>query len=201
MFDYPITFLIVFIENIIPAFMPPTWLILGVIYNLNPILDPLLLAFFGAIASTCGRFILAKLSIKFKYHFIDKKRAKKMKELGKLAKKNPVKAFLLVLLLSSVIPFPSNALFIIVGFSEAIILPIFLGFFIGRFLQYYIMIISTNFILTSIAGIFSFSAINIILFDIAALIILVIFTMIDWVEFLHTRKIKFIPFRFRRKKK
>ncbi|MFH0836530.1 MAG: hypothetical protein V1870_00205 [Candidatus Aenigmatarchaeota archaeon] len=200
MIDYPLTFLLVLVTNIIPLFMPPTWLLLGVIYNITPGLDILMLAFLGAIASTFGRYILAKLSVSFKHRFIDIKRQKKMKEIGKLAKKNPGKAFLLTLFLSAVTPMPSNAFFIIVGFSDAVILPIFIGFFIGRFIQYFIMIISTSFILTSIAAIFSLSLINIIILDTIAMIVIIIFTMIDWIEFMHTKKIKFMSFNSRKKK-
>lgn len=201
MIDYPLTFIIIFLENIAPAFTPPTWMILGFIYNINQNLNPLLLALIGAIASTLGRFVLAHLSFKLKDKFMDKKRAKKMKALGELAKKNPIKAFFIMFGLSLGAPIPSNAIFIIIGFSEASTIPIYLGFFLGRFIQYYLLIITTNLVLTSVADIFQLSLTNIILFDIATLGIVILFSMVDWAEFIHTRKLKFIPFKFLKKKK
>ncbi len=201
MIDYFSAFIIIFLENIAPAFTPPTWMILGFIYNLNKMLDPLILAFIGALASTMGRFVLANLSKKFKDRFIEKKRAKKMMKIGKLAKENPVKAFFLMILLSSFAPFPSNALFIIIGFSEAATMfSLYAGFFIGRFIQYFVMILTTNLVLTSLSDIFALSIQTIIIFDIVTIGIVVLFSMIDWVEFLHTRKIKFSPLKFNKNK-
>ena len=201
MIDYPLTFIIIFLENIAPAFMPPTWMILGFIYNLNQQLNPFLLAFIGAAASTLGRFVLAHLTSKVKNRFMDKKRAKKMKALGNLAKKHPIKAFLIMFGLSAGAPIPSNAVFIIIGFSEASTLPIYLGFFLGRFVQYTALILTTNYVLNSVADIFQLSWTNIILFDIATIVIVIIFSMIDWAEFIHTKKIKFIPINFGKSKK
>ena len=197
MIDYLATFIIIFLENIAPAFTPPTWMILGFIYNLNKMLDPLILAFIGAVASTMGRFVLANISTRFKNRFVEKKRAKKMLEIGKIAKENPVKAFLVMVGLSSFAPFPSNALFIIIGFSEASTIPVFAGFFVGRFIQYFVMILTTNLVLTSIADIFALSWQTIVLLDAVTLVFVILFSMIDWVEFFHTRKLKLSPIRFR----
>ncbi|MBI4895287.1 MAG: hypothetical protein HY831_02215 [Candidatus Aenigmarchaeota archaeon] len=201
MIDYPLTFIIIFLENIAPAFMPPTWMILGFIYNLNQNLNPFLLAFIGAIASTLGRFVLVHITGKLKNRFMDKKRAKKMKALGEMAKKNPIKAFLVMFGLSLGAPIPSNAVFIIVGMSEASSIPIYLGFFLGRLIQYTVLILTTNYVLNSVSEIFQLSLTNIILFDIATLGIVILFSMIDWAEFIHTRKLKFMPFKFGKSKK
>jgi hypothetical protein len=106
-----------------------------------------------------------------------------------------------VLGLSAITPLPSGALFIVVGFSEAVYWSVFLGFMIGRFIQYYVMIISFNFVFTSIAGVLGFNLLNTIILDIIAIILIIIFMMIDWVEFIHSRKIRFIKFRLLAKKK
>lgn len=188
--------LLVLVMNIIPFLMPPTWIILATIYNLNSNFNPVLLAFFGAAASTCGRFILAKMGFYFKNRFLDKRRIKEMKTIGQLAKQNPFKAFILVFLFIVFTPFPSNAFFIIVGFSEAFSAFVFLGFFAARLVQYYFSIISVHFIVSSINSIFKFSISQIIVTDIIATIILVIFSLIDWKELIINKKFKLIPFKF-----
>src|ERR1700704_832227 len=48
--------------NVIPAFAPPTWMVLAFVGFEFPETNPLLLALVAAVAATLGRLTLAKLS-------------------------------------------------------------------------------------------------------------------------------------------
>ncbi|MEK6887751.1 MAG: hypothetical protein AABX14_02280, partial [Candidatus Aenigmatarchaeota archaeon] len=74
MIEYILAFFAVIIINVVPFFMPPTWLVLGFFYT-NFTFDVALLAFVGAVASTCGRFILSHLGTYFR-RFSGKERKK-----------------------------------------------------------------------------------------------------------------------------
>src|SRR5215467_9885731 len=54
-------FLIIFALNVVPAFAPPTWTVLSFI-SIRFDINFLALALIGAVAATCGRLVLAKLS-------------------------------------------------------------------------------------------------------------------------------------------
>lgn len=59
-FGYLGIFLLMFVINVVPAFMPPTWLFLSTLYFLFPqYFHPVLLVFTGAFASSFGRFVLS----------------------------------------------------------------------------------------------------------------------------------------------
>src|SRR6516165_8333184 len=57
-----VVFIVVFVLNVLPAFAPPTWTTMSFIGLAIPNIDVLLLAAVAAIAATCGRIVLAKLS-------------------------------------------------------------------------------------------------------------------------------------------
>ncbi len=70
----PIFLAAVFVVNVVPAFMPPTWVLL-VYYSLFYCIDPLYLAILAAIASMLGRIALAKWSGPLTYRFFHKSMA------------------------------------------------------------------------------------------------------------------------------
>src|SRR5438094_9818077 len=57
-----VLFIVVFVLNVLPAFAPPTWTTMSFIGLAIPNIDVLLLASVAAVAATCGRIVLAKLS-------------------------------------------------------------------------------------------------------------------------------------------
>jgi membrane protein DedA with SNARE-associated domain len=67
-FGYLGIFLLVFILNITPLFMPPTWIVLSTINFLSPQnFNPFLLALVGAFASTLGRVVLSRIGLASRY--------------------------------------------------------------------------------------------------------------------------------------
>src|SRR5690348_5209156 len=55
-------FIVVFVLSVLPAFAPPTWTTMSFVGLAIPNIDVLLLASVAAVAATCGRIVLAKLS-------------------------------------------------------------------------------------------------------------------------------------------
>jgi len=57
-----LTFILVFAFNLMPAFAPPTWMVLAYIAAVHHPASRLMLAAVGAVAATCGRMVLARCS-------------------------------------------------------------------------------------------------------------------------------------------
>lgn len=129
--------LVAFLVNVIPAFVPPTWLVLSMYKIHNPALDSLWLAVFGVIGSVAGRFILylcSKVLLKYLPHqFVDNATS-----LGGILsrKKRGLFSGSFIYALS---PLPSNFLFITAGISATEILPITAGFALGRLISYTVL--------------------------------------------------------------
>ena len=197
MFDYLIVFLTVVVLNIVPLFMPPTWIVLAFFYN-NFAFDVLALAVTGAVASTIGRFVLSHFGTYFR-RFTNKERKKDMDIVGKIAKQNPVKSFF-VTFLFSLSPFPSNVYFLTVGLTKARTIPVFLGFFIGRLISYYILIRAAQVFFNRLEDIFASKFLQVFVIDVIALVFMLLFLMVDWSLLLKKRKLKFVPLKLPHRK-
>ena len=131
--------IVVFLINLIPAFMPPTWMTLSFFYITNP-QNIFLLVFIGVTASTAGRYCLAKGAGKFFQRFGTKKKKKQMKSLQKRLHGKPLHVFIFTLLFS-LSPLPSNALFIAVGATKTKLKLVVAGFFVGRTISYLFLVL------------------------------------------------------------
>ncbi len=143
-----IEWLIIFALNVIPAFAPPTWIVLSYFYIAEP-QNILLLVLIGVTASTCGRFILAKASGKIFDISAGKEKKEEMKFLREKLHKGKWKKFLFSFFFS-LGPLPSNALFIAVGATKIKLREILIGFFAGRTLGYLFLIFTTEKVFTSL---------------------------------------------------
>lgn len=126
--------LVSFILNIIPAFAPPTWIILTLYKILHPDFNIFLLAFLGMIGSVAGRFVMYYYS-KFFRKYLPKRDRNHLDYLRKLGKGRNFELFLLTFLYS-LSPLPSNFLFITSGITSLEIRPLVFGFGLGRFTSY-----------------------------------------------------------------
>ena len=192
-----IVFLTAVVINVVPLFMPPTWLILAFFYK-NFVIDALVLAVVGAIGSTTGRIMLSYLGTYFR-RFASKERNKDMDIVGKMAKKNPIKSFF-VTFLFSLSPFPSNVYFLTVGLAKARIIPIFAGFFAGRVISYYLLIQAAQALFSKIEDIFSSKLTQVLVIDLVGIAFMFLFIMVDWPLLLKKRKLRFIPLKLPWKK-
>ena len=173
--EYIKVFVLTFIVNIIPAFMPPTWVVLSLYKIHNEAINTVLLALFGALGSTTGRFIMYKYSELFR-RFMSKGRLSNLDDLNKVLSKDKKNLFIWTFIFS-LSPIPSNFLFISGGIVKIDPKPLLLGFFSGRFVSYAVMILLSFSIFNQVELIYDNAK---LLFDIIGIIGALLIIFIDW---------------------
>jgi membrane protein YqaA with SNARE-associated domain len=134
LFSYVAVTLIAFLVNVIPAFAPPTWIVLSLYKINNPQLNSLVLAFCGVIGSIAGRFVMYLYS-RVLGKYIPQKQADNLNYFRRFIGEKKLGLFLGTFIYS-LGPFPSNFLFIASGISGIEILPVLAGFALGRIISY-----------------------------------------------------------------
>jgi membrane protein YqaA with SNARE-associated domain len=139
-----------FVVNIIPAFAPPTWIVLCMIKINRPDLDSLWLAFFGVVGSVAGRLVMYRYSAVLGHH-LPQKQAENVAYFRKLVEGRKLGPFVGTFIYS-LGPFPSNFLFIGSGISGVKLLPVIAGFGLGRFISYALCVYGSSLAYTYAAG-------------------------------------------------
>jgi hypothetical protein len=151
-FGYLGVFLLVFGLNVVPFFMPPTWIVLSTLFFLFPQqFNPLLLALVGAFASTFGRVVLCRIGVASR-RLIGENRKKSMDRVGQALRSKRYGGFVLTFLYA-LSPLPSNAYFITMGTMRCFFFSIFLGFWLGRLISYAVTINVAGVAFSSLAGV------------------------------------------------
>lgn len=190
--------LVIFIINIIPAFMPPTWLLLsfiGFYFHLNNY-ALILLSILAAVASTSGRTILALFSEKIiRNKFLSEASRKNIDILRQNIEKRKIltSGFFLFFAFS---PFPSGQLFLAYGLTDLKLRIATIPFFIGRLASYVFWAISAS----EISRRVDFTALKsgayfstyFILAQIFAIYLIYLFVKIDWKILFEDHKIRFV---------
>jgi membrane protein DedA with SNARE-associated domain len=189
-FSYFGVFLILIGANTAPILMPPTWIILSSFYVFDPSLDPILLSIVGATGATIGRFILKKISGLFR-KFVGPEQKSNLDIIGDFLNRKKY-GYVLASFLFAATPLPSNMLFIAYGLMKAKSFGLYVGFWFGRALSYYVMISISNIVLTPFLQIFEEQYLGILLIDTMGIVSVIFFTSIDWALFITQRKIKFV---------
>jgi membrane protein DedA with SNARE-associated domain len=189
-FSYFGVFLILIGANAVPILMPPTWIILSSFYVFDPSLDPILLSIVGATGATIGRFVLKKISGLFR-KFIGPEQKSNLDIIGDFLNRKKY-GYVLASFLFAATPLPSNMLFIAYGLMKAKSFGLYVGFWFGRALSYYVMISISNVVLTPFLQIFEERYLGILLIDTMGIVSVIFFTSIDWALFITQRKIKFV---------
>jgi len=168
--------IIAFIVNVIPAFAPPTWIVLG-LYKINyPELNYIALAFSGVVGSVSGRFVLYLYS-KYFGKILPKNRLDNISYMGNFINNKKMGLFFSTFIYS-VNPLPSNFLFISSGISGVRILPIISGFAVGRGISYLSLMYASHKILFMF-GFFAMGNIR-LLADLIGISASISFIFIDW---------------------
>jgi uncharacterized membrane protein YdjX (TVP38/TMEM64 family) len=128
-----ILFLIVLGINLLPAFGPPTWLII-VFYGLNSDLPIALIIIVSAIASTSGRVLLAH-GFRFLGGYLPEKQKRNLAVAGQ-ALESRQRNILIGLALFILSPLPSAQLFAAAGLAGIRLLNFTVAFFAGRLISY-----------------------------------------------------------------
>ena len=128
--------------NTAPLLMPPTWIVLSSFYALDPMLDPLSLALVGATGATIGRFFLKYLS-KFFRGLVGKEQKSNLDAIGEFLNRKRF-GYIITSFLFAATPLPSNMLFVAYGMMRAKSIGLYVGFWVGRVLSYYICLLYTS---------------------------------------------------------
>jgi len=183
-------FLLLIGVNAAPILMPPSWIILASFYALDPQLDPIILAIVGATGATIGRFILKQISGFFR-KFVGKEQKSNLDVIGNYLNRKrfgyPIASFLF-----AATPLPSNMLFVAYGLMRAKSIGLYIGFWFGRLISYYIMISISEIILTPFLDLFENRIMGILIADGIGIGVVILFMSINWTLLLTERKFKLV---------
>lgn len=189
-YTYPFVFFIIFVLSIIPILTPPTWIVIVSAYSLNDQLNPILLSMIGASAAIAGRLILLQLSTVGR-KAINDHRKNSLDKFRKYLEKTRY-GYLIGTLLFAILPLPSNMLFISYGLMKAKSIGIVVGFWLGRFVSYIIMINLSQYFLKSFKEIINSDMLSLIFIDILGILMTLLMLLIDWNILLSNHKLVFI---------
>ena len=189
-YSYLGIFFLLIAVNAAPILMPPTWIILSSFFALDASLDPFLLALVGATGATIGRFFLKRLSGLFR-RFVGKEQESNLDAIGNFLNKKKF-GYTLTSFLFAATPLPSNMLFVAYGMMRAKSIGLYIGFWCGRLVSYYIMITISEAVLAPLLQLFEDRIIGIIVADIIGIGAVIFFTCINWQVLLFQRKLRFV---------
>ena len=189
-FSYVGIFILLIGINASPLLMPPTWIILATFFALDTNLDPFLLAIVGATGATIGRFILKQLSSLFR-KFVGKEQITNLDAIGNYLNRKKF-GYALSSFIFAATPLPSNMLFVAYGMMRAKSISLYVGFWLGRVLSYYIMIHVSKVVLTPFLELFEDRYVGILLADGIGIAVVIFFTSINWNLLLTERKLKLV---------
>ncbi len=189
-YSYLGIFFLLIAVNAAPILMPPTWIILSSFFALDASLDPFLLAIVGATGATIGRFFLKYISGFFR-RFVGKEQESNLDAIGNFLNKKKF-GYTLTSFLFAATPLPSNMLFVAYGMMRAKSIGLYIGFWCGRLLSYYIMITISEAVLAPLLQLFEDRIIGIIVADIIGIGAVIFFTCINWQVLLFQRKLRFV---------
>ncbi len=151
MLTYLAVFGIVFGINVLPAFGPPTWLVL-VVLHVSWGCNVVALVVVGATSACCGRYVLARSAQHLK-PYLPKRYLRGVERAGKtlLARRGQAMAVIGLFLIS---PLPSAQLFIAAGLFNLPLLPVTLAFGLGRLVTYSLYLAVAGVAITSLSGAF-----------------------------------------------
>jgi membrane protein YqaA with SNARE-associated domain len=181
-------FLIMVAVNAAPLLMPPSWIILSSFYAVDPSLNPIVLALVGATGATIGRFILKRISHLFR-RFVGESQKSNLDIIGNFLNRRKY-GYALASFLFAATPLPSNMLFVAYGLMRAKSIGLYIGFWIGRVIAYYIMISISHVVLVPFIQLFEDRFVGILIADAIGIGLVIFFTFIDWGTLLTKRKFK-----------
>ena len=186
-FSYAGIFFLLVGLNTAPLLMPPTWIVLSSFYALDTTLDTLSLALVGATGATLGRFFLKSMS-RFFRGIVGKEQKSNLDAIGEFLNRKKF-GYIITSFLFAATPLPSNMLFVAYGMMRAKSIGLYVGFWFGRILSYYIMITISKAVLTPFLTLFEDRYIGILVADGLGIGVVILFTCIDWKVLLLERKI------------
>jgi len=188
-FSYLGPLIVLFLVNISPILMPPNWLILSSFYALDDSMNIAVLAVVGATASTAGRFVLKQLVSKFKNH--SNNNTSNLIVIGDYLNKKKY-GYVISSFVFAVTPLPDNILFVAYGLIKAKSVGMYVGFWFGKLLAFYVMLTISPAILIPFTKIFEDKLVGILLADSLGIIAIIVFAAIDWNILLNEKKLRLV---------
>ncbi len=189
-FSYLGIFFLLLGINAAPLLMPPSWIVLSSFLALDPTLNILVLALVGATGATIGRFFLKRISHLFR-RFMGKEQKSNLDIIGNFLNRRKF-GYIITSFLFAATPLPSNMLFVAYGLMRAKSIGLYIGFWLGRVLSYYIMLSISDVVLTPFLQLFEDRYIGILIADGIGIGAVILFACIDWGLFITKRKLKFV---------
>ena len=189
-YSYAGIFILLVGVNAAPLLMPPTWIILSSFYVLDQSFDPLILSLVGATGATIGRFVLKIVSGYFR-KVVGNQQKSNLDSIGDFLNRKRF-GYIISSFLFAATPLPSNMLFIAYGLMRAKSFGLYIGFWFGRLISYYVMITISKIVLTPFIELFEDRYIGILVADVLGIAVVIFFTCIDWNLLLVSRKFKLI---------
>lgn len=181
-----VAFGLAFVLNLVPYFMPPTWVV--VTFFLIAFQLPVWpLAIGCALASTAGRCGLYFLSARYGRKLLSARRQQNVAALGVWLNQRPGWRGVLDVLIYSLGPIPSNDLFIAAGLSGARLWPVALGFLPGRMVSYPALALAAKSANDHLGGIFTrqWHDPKWLALELLSILGIVAFSRLDWPRLLH----------------
>ncbi len=188
-FSYIGPLIVLFLVNISPILMPPNWLILSSFYALDDSMNIAVLAVVGATASTAGRFVLKQLVSKFKNH--SNNNTSNLIVIGDYLNKKKY-GYVISSFVFAVTPLPDNILFVAYGLIKAKSVGMYVGFWFGKLLAFYVMLTISPAILIPFTKIFEDKLVGILLADSLGIVAIIVFAAIDWNILLNEKKLRLV---------
>ena len=168
--------------------MPPSWIVLVSFYAIDGSLDPVALSLVGATGATAGRFVLKRVSTAFR-RFVDGERRANLDAIGRFLDGKRY-GYAAASFLFAVSPLPSNMLFVAYGMMRARSAGLYVGFWLGRALAYYVMISISEAVLTPFLRLFEDRLVGIIVADAVGVCVVLLFMSVDWALLITERKLR-----------
>lgn len=189
-YSYAGIFAILVALNAAPLLMPPTWIVLASFYTVDPTYDVLLLSLVGSSGATLGRFILQRYSGFFR-RFAGPQRRAGLDIINKTLSKRRY-GYGVASFLFAATPLPSNMLFVAYGLMGAKNIGMYVGFWCGRVVSYYVMISVSRVVLVPFLQLFQDRYVGILVADAAGVGVVILFACIDWDLLLTAKKLRLI---------
>src|SRR3970040_1810714 len=188
-FSYLGPLIVLFLMNLSPILMPPNWLILSSFYALDDSMNIAVLAVVGATASTSGRFVLKQLVSKFKNYSHDNK--SNLTVIGNYLNKKKY-GYVISSFVFAVTPLPDNILFVAYGLIKAKSVGMYIGFWFGKLLAFYVMLTISPTVLITFTKLFEDRLVGILLADGLGIVAIIVFAAIDWNILLNEKKLRLV---------
>lgn len=179
----------VFLLNAMPAFAPPTWMLLAFYALQQPGTAPVLIAGVAACSATGGRLLLARSAQRISTsRWMRPAMRANMHEVAQAIDGHQHASFL-AFLAFAISPLPSNVLFLAYGLARAPLRLLAWPFFVGRFISYTLAVIGGSYAGRQLQLQFSGLASGLYFVVSQCLLLLGVwlFTRINWREALRSR--------------